>query len=232
MMPRQIAVHVEWIEVDTATCTALTERPNRSTDGSLLRAKLAELIGKGEARVAFSKKLVTRSGQRAQVDSGQEVIYPVEFFTPDPEKEEGPGLPVPTAFETRTVGATVEIDPVIGPDGVTVDLNAALELTWLVGETSAGQIKDGESEISLAQPLFYSTSTTTAVTMTTGVCVHVSTEIPPDAEGVADPEKRLILLVRSDVVITGMAPDPLPEPSSKKPASATNTPASNKKGRK
>ncbi len=91
--------------------------------------------------------VTARSGQRAKVEVVREFIYPTEYDPPDIPNNIGsrgggqstgsfPVTPAnPTAVETRSVGVTLEVDPVIGADGYTVDLNLVpevVEFDWFL----------------------------------------------------------------------------------------------------
>ena len=39
----------------------------------------------------------------------------------------------PTAFETRNTGVTLEVEPVVGPDGITIDLNLVPQVVEFEG---------------------------------------------------------------------------------------------------
>src|SRR5678815_1788136 len=75
-------------------------------------------------------RVTTKSGQRAVIEIIREFRYPTEFDPPQiPQTFNGTGggsFPVtpttPTAFETRNTGVTLEVEPVIGPDLYTIDL--------------------------------------------------------------------------------------------------------------
>ena len=64
-----------------------------------------------------------------------------------------------TTWEYRNVGETMEIDPVLGEDGATVDLNIAPESIRLVGETKFAEA---------IQPVFETQKMNTAVTTSIG----------------------------------------------------------------
>ncbi|HWB57979.1 MAG TPA: hypothetical protein VG733_00740 [Chthoniobacteraceae bacterium] len=74
--------------------------------------------------------VVTKSGQRAVMETGREInddepprIPKIYSF---PNGGYTPVTPAtPTYFETRQVGITLEVEPVIGPDGKLIDLNLA-----------------------------------------------------------------------------------------------------------
>ncbi len=118
--------------------------------------------------VGMSPEIVTRSGQRASVSVIREFPYPTEFDPPEIPQTFGIGggrfgggfggqtnggrgnLPTiatpttPTSFEVRELGASLEIEPVIGPDGKTVDLSLSPELDEFEGFINYGTpITDG-----------------------------------------------------------------------------------------
>jgi general secretion pathway protein D len=78
-----------------------------------------------------SPSVTTKSGQRAVIEIIREFRYPTEFQPPQiPQTVNSSGagsIPItpttPTAFETRNTGVTLEVEPVVGPDGQTIDLN-------------------------------------------------------------------------------------------------------------
>ena len=73
----------------------------------------------------------------------------------------------PTAFETRNVGYTLEVDPVLGADGNVVDLNLAPEVV-MADENSKHGAKLGELESSFEMPRFMATKLTTQVQVRVG----------------------------------------------------------------
>ena len=99
--------------------------------------------------------VMARSGQRAKVEVIREFIYPTEYDPPEIPNQiggtvggigagggVGGGFPVtpanPTAFETRNTGVTLEVDPVIGADNFTIDLNLAPEVVEFEGFINYG----------------------------------------------------------------------------------------------
>ena len=81
-------------------------------------------------------KVTTKSGRKAIVRVAREFPYPTEFNAPGPpaEYDRRPGSTVsvppgsfvsqgvvtpstPTAFETRNLGVTLEVEPIIDSDG-------------------------------------------------------------------------------------------------------------------
>lgn len=90
-------------------------------------------------------RVTTKSGQKATIEIIREFIYPTQFQPPQiPQTvgtttgttilgtggntaSSGGSFPVtpttPTNFEKRNTGVTLEVEPVIGPDNYTIDLN-------------------------------------------------------------------------------------------------------------
>lgn len=155
--------------------------------------------------------VTTRSGQRATIEVIREFIYPTEFDPPQIPQTVGTGLggggsgafPVtpttPTAFEMRPVGVRMEVDPVIGPDGYTIDLNLAPEVTEFEGFINYGSPINSSSTDALGnpitveltpntinQPVFSTRKVTTAVTVWDGQTVAMGGLIREDVQDVED----------------------------------------------
>src|SRR5437870_948235 len=98
-------------------------------------------------------KITTKSGQRAVIEIVREFRYPTQFTEPKVPDISGRGssnsasttiaLPVvgpstPSNFETRNTGVTLEVEPVVGPDGVTIDLNLVPQVVEFEGFINYG----------------------------------------------------------------------------------------------
>src|SRR6185503_20617892 len=83
----------------------------------------------------------------------REFRYPTQFTEPKVPDIQGRGssssttttiaLPVvgpstPSNFETRNTGVTLEVEPVVGPDGVTIDLNLVPQVVEFEGFINYG----------------------------------------------------------------------------------------------
>ena len=152
----------------------------------------------GEAKLELLHRVRTRSGQRAKVDAIDEKIYPTDFVeqptskaTKEPPKDAPPAdaapvkdkAVVPQAFETRNVGATLEVEPTLAEDGVTVDVTVAPQITSYLG--------DDAYQSGTTQPRFQSQTLTTYFAAKAGQAVLIGTQSPPNGTGVwgATPEK-------------------------------------------
>ncbi|MEM7144964.1 MAG: Amuc_1098 family type IV pilus outer membrane protein [Verrucomicrobiota bacterium] len=153
--------------------------------------------------------VTTRSGQRAKIEVIREFIYPTEYDPPElPDRvgvatidTDGVGttgglFPVtpanPTAFETRNTGVTLEVDPQIGPDGFTIDLNLVPEVVEFDGFINYGSpITTGTgtgviTENRIEMPVFSTRKVTTSVTIWDGQTVAIGGLIREDVQDVED----------------------------------------------
>lgn len=136
------------------------------------------------ADLLTAPSVVARSGQVAKIEVIREFIYPTDYDPPEVPNIGGGGgggggvalvssIPVtpanPTAFETRNTGVTMEVDPTIGSDGFTIDLNLSPEVVEFEGFINYG------SPILVATPI--TSSDAFGNVLITGVS---STEITPN----------------------------------------------------
>ena len=105
----------------------------------------------------------------------------------------------PTAFEMRPVGVTLEVDPVVGADGYTIELNIAPEVVEFEGFINYGSpIQSGAidalgmpttivlTENRIEQPVFASRKLSTAVTIWDGQTVAIGGLIREDVQQTED----------------------------------------------
>jgi general secretion pathway protein D len=157
--------------------------------------------------------VTTKGGQRATIEVIREFIYPTEFDPPQIPTNVGGALgggtagsiPVtpttPTAFEMRPVGVRMEVDPVVGADGFTIDLNLAPEVTefdgfinygspiFQINTTAVGVLGGGRIELTpnvINQPIFSTRKVQTAVTVWDGQTVALGGLIREDVQDVED----------------------------------------------
>src|SRR5204863_4509908 len=177
-------------------------------------------------------KVTTKSGQRAIIEIVREFRYPTTFTPPQvPSITGGTGgtgtvsievvtPTTPQTFETRNTGVTLEVEPVVGPDGVTIDLNLvpqvvefegfinygspinAVGVNTIAGST-AGSLITISSPVRLTdnvinQPIFSTRKVTTSVSVWDGQTVVLGGLMREDVQKTED---RTPLL--GDVPIVG-----------------------------
>ena len=111
-------------------------------------------------------KVTTKSGQRAVIEIVREFRYPTTFTPPQvPTVSGGTGgtgtvsinvvtPTTPQTFETRNTGVTLEVEPVVGPDGVTIDLSLVPQVVEFEGFINYGSPIFGiQSPIVVVDPI-------------------------------------------------------------------------------
>jgi len=163
-----------------------------------------------------SPRVTTKSGQRAVIEIIREFRYPTEFDPPQIPQTFSPPVqsalvpatqsstfPVtpttPTAFETRNTGVTLEVEPVVGPDGYTIDLNLVPQVVEFEGFINYGSPIQTTSTSPLGvtminvitpnvinQPIFSTRKVTTSVSVFDGSTVMLGGLIREDVQKVED----------------------------------------------
>jgi general secretion pathway protein D len=165
-------------------------------------------------------KVTTKSGRKAIVRVAREFPYPTEFNAPEPPPPStvsGTGSTVgpppgsfvsqgvvtpstPTAFETRNLGVTLEVEPIIGPDGYTIDLNLSPEVVEFDGFINYGSTINGPifnvltqqiqsavlTQNVINQPVFSTRKVTTSVSIWDGQTVALGGLVREDVQKVQD----------------------------------------------
>ncbi len=161
-------------------------------------------------------KVTTKSGNKAVVKVVREFPYPTEFNPPEVPAESNSNslsdTPVagvialsgvvtpttPTAFETRNLGVTLEVEPVVGPDNYTIDLNLSPEVVEfdgfinygspVIGPTATGPFISTIEITSnvINQPIFSTRKVTTSVSIWDGQTVALGGLIREDVQKTQD----------------------------------------------
>ena len=170
-------------------------------------------------------RVTTKSGQRAVIEIVREFRYPTQFDPPKIPDSVGsnfgggssilnpltglvsngnsgsfPVTPTtPTGFETRNTGVTLEVEPVVGPDGVTIDLNLVPQVVEFEGfinygspiqSTSTGPLGIPQTNVItpnvINQPIFNSRKVTTSVSVWDGQTVVLGGLMREDVQKTED----------------------------------------------
>ena len=119
----------------------------------------------------------TTSGQRSTSEAVLEKRYPTEFSPPQiagtfasgSTAASGEEHVLPTAFESRNCGATLEVEPVVRPGGDWIDLNLVPQRVALMGFDGYeyGQPLTGKI-LKIEQPQFFTTKIITSTLIRNG----------------------------------------------------------------
>ena len=140
-------------------------------------SQIAEFWKSGKGHLLGTHKLITRSGVNAQSQGVDEVIYPTQFSAADstnaPAEKNPPEQvpPVPGHMETREAGMIFNITPCVGPDGHSIDIVVAPELSDTDTDditTTISRGENNEENLIVRQPRFHTAKLTTTVVMEDG----------------------------------------------------------------
>ncbi len=203
---KQIQVIVEMIEVEHLDFSDWLLSHRFDHNATEFRRTVQEWVREGRGTILETTSVMARSGQRAKTESIDEYIYPTAYNpprTPDEvtlsDQSKAPVTGVTgTTFETRNLGRTLEVDPVLGADEFTIDLNLAPEFVELAGINEWPSPKV-EEMFKTTMPTFHTQKITTQVTTHDGEYVFLGTTRPLKS---ADPKRKdpiVLNFVRGDI---------------------------------
>ncbi|WP_409214969.1 hypothetical protein [Prosthecobacter sp.] len=119
-MPRHVNCGVQIIEADVSSVREAVKKITTQTDHAAALTLLEALATQGKATHVGSLRLETKSGTRATVHRGEGRLYFSEVDVDEAKRSN-------TAMEERRAGTILELEPVIGADGETLELTVSLE---------------------------------------------------------------------------------------------------------
>jgi len=163
---RTINVRIEIFELPAVKALKLQDEANSKADHKEEWKAVMELMNKGNARFVTSATAGAQAGKRARFSDAQEVVYAVEFDWEDPNKQRD----ISGLFETRDVGTVLEIKPVIGDDGKSVELAYTFEYhSALPGEKRLMiAIPHATEPVEVSAPVFHAKKISSELTVADG----------------------------------------------------------------
>ena len=216
-LPRNVRTQVEYIEMSHEQMTALMADPKASKSDTALRQLVSTLIKEKKAEIIETQMVISRSGEKSTSESIHEFIYPTEFEPAqqvttvkiEGETEEKRTVtnlatgPTPTAFETRNLGATLEIEPTIGENNQYIDLRIAPEIVYHTGNTKWATWKSAEGESDVQMPDIYTLRVTTAAALANNQPCLLAALSPKNDKGDADFSRKVLVFVRCNIIFIG-----------------------------
>jgi len=216
--PRMVRVQLEFVELEQGKCMELMNQTRSAADATGLRRQVVDLVRNDEAVVVETMMVVARSGERATVGSMSERIYPAEYEPPDglpgsflkgsPDAISGAYdfrplaslVTAPTSFETRNVGSSFEISPVIGFSNELIDVQVSPEMVRFAGYKVHQERVDHQGDLHQDKhPIFESRQLKNSVVCRDGEYVLLST-LPSFSEGDGE-ERKLMVFLKCDVLV-------------------------------
>lgn len=215
--PKMVRVTMEFFEVSAPEANRLLHVEKLGKDGAKLRQALQQMLGEGKASEFESISAIGRSWEKASSESIQEVVYPsdVEALLPGSftqsnrashlDKVPSSAFPInysmPTAYEVRNVGSTLEVESTLDAEKGMMDVRLSPEVVLRSANSKSRVIhllKDKEDFVEM--PTFYSLRTKGALTLSDGAPMLFATLTPMAANGTGDRSKKLLVLVTGDVI--------------------------------
>lgn len=216
-LPKMIRIQVEFIELPHPALTALMDSEAAKSDNALRKA-VAAMIKAGKAEILETQMCTARSGNKAITESIEEFIYPTEYepaelpnelhTTTDGEKAT-PDIrdyatgPTPTAFETRNLGSTLEIEPILGADSRVIDVRFAPEIVYHVRNDTWAEWNGKHGKAPIKMPVMYSLRVSSSATVLDGGYRLIAALSPKGEDGFPDFDRKLMVFLRCDVVTVG-----------------------------
>jgi hypothetical protein len=173
-----IALTLHLIQADGATLRQIASDHATTSDQAEVLLALEKLIAEGKAKSLNVLRLETRSGQRTTTEAGPQWTI-LESVKGDDRGSQS------FHHQHRSAGTRFEVDPVMGPDGFTIDLNFDLEHHFAL---PAIRNNEAEKVPSIGSPAidFHFAKVTTSITMFSGMTKLIGLWKPegaPEFEG-------------------------------------------------
>ncbi|MBC7820678.1 MAG: hypothetical protein IAG10_27655 [Planctomycetaceae bacterium] len=212
--PTSVRVEVQMVSISTADALRLVPAFRDEKTVAEANARLQQMLAREEATLLGWPVTWTGNRGRSVSETVEEFKYPTEFDPPQGGGGRfvvpwpvGPtwGEEVPTAFETRNVGCTLEAETAVEADGRTIALVLHAQFVrFLDFRRYRKQASALGIEGVLVQPQFFRTSTKSALRVRNGQPTLLSVFVVPKPE----PHVELFI-VRATATLPG-APAPIP----------------------
>ncbi len=215
--PSLIRVQAEFIEVSQAQLADLMFGEHAPATDGALRQQVGELITQGQASLVETLMVMTQAGRKATAESVREFIYPTKFEPPSapdevrsdakagqpvPAPRDFAVGPMPSASDSRNLGATLEIEPNLEDNGSAIKLRVVAELIYHVRNEIWAEWKDRRGTAHVQMPILYTVRCNTIVTTASGKFLMVAALSPKNPDGLPDPARKLMLFVKCDLLNT------------------------------
>ena len=184
LAPRQVSITSTWVAYPAAT---IEKALSAATRPALSQEELMNLYAGPDKKILYAHSVVSLSGVNAVTESVDEIIYPTQFDGSFVEilgfrdqRCTPVNVVIPGAFETRQVGAILNVTPTIDPDNETTNLVLLPEIAELVDWQYYGYHAQPPPDAPvipgshMPQPVFRSNNITTTVQLRDGSTLVLS----------------------------------------------------------
>jgi type II secretory pathway component GspD/PulD (secretin) len=179
IQPVQIEIKVSFVSFDSTQIAAL------GPGGANLES-LVKLWKNGKGTLLAEPAVLTQSGQQATTKGVTECVYPTEFTvvpcSTNTNSVATCSVVEPGSFETREVGAILDVLPELSPNGEMINITLSPELVEPpVWEEYGGKYTDSNGNLQQAhmpQPFFHTYSLQTNIIIEDGYTALISGAMP------------------------------------------------------
>jgi len=186
-----LSVNFSFFDLPEARALALERRAANQSEHDREYETVLEEVRQGTARIVTTARILARSGQRSRF-ADSEAIRVFRGYAGDEKNEDEGKLEEPQpAFAIENIGTEVEVDPVLGPDNLTIDMNIRVRhhlapMEW--------------SEVDSRRPVFSVGAVTRSVTILDGQVLLLGSWSVPAVNGETGERTRRLVFVTPTVV--------------------------------
>lgn len=181
------------VEAPAPLLRSIVSRLHEKGDHSELVEEIEAEIDAGNAKILSKGRIDANSGQRSKIEQVEEITYPVDFAV-------APDGTIEYESETLSEGTVWEVDPVIGADEETIDLNIALRNNFAPTVENEVPLNNfEEKEVSIQSMEIFNSSITSQYTLISDTA-RVLGVWKPHVAGLPATETLHAAFVRANVV--------------------------------
>ncbi len=216
-VPKMVRVQVEFIDVPHEVVTDLLFGEDAPVGDVEMRKRLGVLIKEGKASVMETMVCLANDGQKATTESVQEFIYPTEYEPAevanvvdaegkkteeslDALKRDHSVGPTPSAFETKNVGSTFEVEASWSEEDELIHARLNPIIVYHTGNEVWAEWKGKQGDAPVVMPNFYKITLDSKVSLSDGKPMFLAVVAPKNGEGKTDAKRRLMVFVKADLV--------------------------------
>lgn len=207
--PKNVRIQCEFIQMSHKDATRLMiEDDTKTFNATKMRIKVQKMVDENKATIIDTQVVHARSGEKATTESIAERIYPTEYALiplrdSDAKTTKSPSAAplLPTAFETRNVGSTLEVEPTISEDDTMVSLSFRPDLVWYTGKSTWAEYKGSNGMLNKVEmPEIYTIRMNGAITCMDRQFCYAAMLSPKNDQGIMDQEQKVLVFIRCVVL--------------------------------
>jgi len=179
-MPKLVSINVQILEAESSAVNEAVKQVKAQPDHTAAWTALDALVSQKKASYVGDLRMETKSGTRSTVSRGEGRTYITEMTVDEARRSS-------TATEQRDAGTRLELEPTIGADGETIELNYSLEHHYRAPQEHWDKISASADRVVETPNIdFHKAKVTTGITLLGGMTKLVGIWKPED---LSEPER-------------------------------------------